>query len=200
MKKVLAFLHPRQHLLLSVFSILAILVGVKWYFIMVLICNSLMTNNVMHLFMCLLAFVYLLWRNVYSSPLPILTNGCLFLLLSHKSSLNILDPYQIYDFQIFPPILWIAFQFLDSVLCNTKVFNFNEVQFIYFFFCCLCFWEQKAQIPIEYFFLINYLFLAALGLRCCLWTFSSCGEWGLLFVAGRRLLNAVAFLVVEHRL
>ena len=27
-----------------------------------------------------------------------------------------------------------------------------------------------------------YIFLAVLGLRCCAWAFSSCGEWGLLFV------------------
>ena len=47
-----------------------------------------------------------------------------------------------------------------------------------------------------------YLFvcLAALGLRCCVQAFSSCGEWGLLFIAVRRLLIAVASLVAEHRL
>ena len=44
------------------------------------------------------------------------------------------------------------------------------------------------------------LFLAALGLRCCPWAFSSCGEWGLLFIAVRQLLIAVASLVAEHRL
>ena len=43
-------------------------------------------------------------------------------------------------------------------------------------------------------------FLAALGLRCCVWAFSSCGERGLLFVAVRGLLIAVASLVAEHRL
>ena len=46
------------------------------------------------------------------------------------------------------------------------------------------------------FFLIDlfiYLFLAALGLRCCVWAFSSCGERGLLFIA-------VASLVAERRL
>ena len=45
-----------------------------------------------------------------------------------------------------------------------------------------------------------YLFLAALGLRCCAWAFSSCGERGLLFVAVRGLLTAVAYLVAEHGL
>ena len=38
-----------------------------------------------------------------------------------------------------------------------------------------------------------YLFLAALGLPCCAWAFSSCGEQGLLFVA-------VTSLAAEHGL
>ena len=42
------------------------------------------------------------------------------------------------------------------------------------------------------FFFLIYLFLAALGLHCCVWTFSSCGERGLLFVAVCELLTAVA--------
>ena len=42
------------------------------------------------------------------------------------------------------------------------------------------------------------LFLAVLGLRCCTQAFSSCTERGLLFIAVRGLLIAVASLVVEH--
>ena len=49
------------------------------------------------------------------------------------------------------------------------------------------------------FFKCIYL-LAAFGLCCCVRAFSSCGERGLLFVAVRGLLNAVASLVVEHGL
>ena len=45
-----------------------------------------------------------------------------------------------------------------------------------------------------------YLFLGVLGLRCCVWAFSSCGERELLFVAVRGLLIAVASLVVERGL
>ena len=45
-----------------------------------------------------------------------------------------------------------------------------------------------------------HLFMAALGLRCCARAFSSCGEWGLLFVAVRGLLTAVASFVAEHGL
>ena len=42
--------------------------------------------------------------------------------------------------------------------------------------------------------------MAVLGLRCCMWAFSSRVKWGLLFVAVRRLLTAVASLLVEHGL
>ena len=54
-----------------------------------------------------------------------------------------------------------------------------------------------------FFFFLNkfiYLFLAVLGLRCCVQAFSSCGEWGLLFIVVCRLLIAVASLAAEHRL
>ena len=42
--------------------------------------------------------------------------------------------------------------------------------------------------------------MVALGLHCCVRAFSSCGERGLLFVAVRGLLIAVASLVAEHGL
>ena len=40
-----------------------------------------------------------------------------------------------------------------------------------------------------------YLFLAALGLHCCVWAFSRCGEPGLLFIVERGLLVVAASLV-----
>ena len=45
-----------------------------------------------------------------------------------------------------------------------------------------------------------FLFLAVLGLRFCVRAFSSCGEWGPLFIAVREPLTIVASLVAEHRL
>ena len=64
----------------------------------------------------------------------------------------------------------------------------------------------KVFILFTYLFFINVfifiylLFLAVLGLHCCVRAFSSCSEQGLLFVVVRGLLIVVASLVVEHRL
>ena len=44
--------------------------SLKWDFTVVLICSSLMDNDIEHLFMGLLAVLYLLWKNVYSNTLP----------------------------------------------------------------------------------------------------------------------------------
>ena len=42
--------------------------------------------------------------------------------------------------------------------------------------------------------------MAVLGLRFCVRAFSSCGKWGLLFIAVHGPLTIAASVVAEHRL
>lgn len=51
--------HHHQYLLLSVFKIIAVLLGIKWYFIVTLVCISLMSNVVEHLLSCILVICLL---------------------------------------------------------------------------------------------------------------------------------------------
>ena len=59
---------------------------------------------------------------------------------------------------------------------------------------------QADEVLLALVFCCCFVFLAALGLLCCVQAFSSCGEQGLLFVVVHRFLIAVASLVVEHEL
>ena len=86
-----------------------------------------------------------------------------------------------------------------------EIFNSDVVKLIFLpsNLCFLNFLKQSyysLTIHIQLFLKINLfiLFLTALGLGSCTQAFPSCGERGLLFVAVRRLLTAVASLVAEH--
>ena len=90
--RVPAALHAHQHLLVSVFRILAILIGVQWYLIAVLTCISLMTQDVEHLFICLFVIcVSSLVKCLLRSLTHSLIGLFVLLLLSFNSSLYILD-------------------------------------------------------------------------------------------------------------
>ena len=82
--------------------------------------------------------------------------------------------------------LYKCFMPLSKLCFKTNIFVLYKVIYVD------CGNSEKHKKKNRFFF---FFFVAALGLRCCVRAFSSCGEWGPLFVVVRGLLITVLLLL-----
>lgn len=133
--------------------------GVKWYFIVILIYTSLIV--VLHLFICCLPNSVSLEKTSFHLC-PLKKWFVCFLLLIYGSYLHILDINPLLD-------TWFTNTFFHSIGCLftvdcvfwcTDVSNFDVIQFICFYFCFLCFWchvqETVAMLNVIKYLLLLY--------------------------------------------